>query len=585
LEPRWAYLVTVATIVLLLALACSRRGEAATRFNGNFFLEETYAKGPEGDSSLFQGGLNLDIRPPTKKKLEARLSIRLNYTRSDKESLLNVSPVGNLGIDLSGAGYALNVNHSRFATISSAAQLTETSISRASLSLYPADLPRVTASVSRTESATGGTVTRSDYASFFGDYRYKWMNFRGLLSTDTRATGDQPEQRSDSVLLGAGGSYQVLPKTTLTGDVDFNRFSSESAAGFNTVTVGTTYRLSADTRPFTRLWFTGNFVRTTTDFDSPTATVSRTIQQFSDITGNLDPYPSFRFSTTVGNRRFNDAETFRSVDFTTYAATFHKRVRDGVLLGVVGSRSLESDPAQGKNITDNFGVNTTMDVTPRFALRLNFNVNRSEVRSFVSTKGFDASGTPAERVNFDDRPRGFTFFDLVNNDLYTKASNTPGDWTLTAHIEPITEKYSITKSAQVNAVVTDRTNLAFTYSSSASADGPDIGKTGSQSLNASLTYLANRRTNYGFTGTVSLPESGADAYSLTGTMAYRFSRGHHMSLNYGVREAAGTTDHTMSGTLGLIFRKRVSLELTYAGTKLYTDERTDFLRVRFSKSF
>ena len=568
-----------------LVLATPERGEAITRVNGNYFFEDTIAKGPEDSSNLFQGGVNLDIRPPTKKKLQARLSVRLNYTKSEEDSLLNVSPVGNLGIDLSGEAYTLNLQHSRFATVSSAAQLTETTLSRVALSLSPKDLPRISTSISRTESATGGTVTTSDSASFFGDYRYKWMNFRGGYSTDERTSGGQAGQKSSSVLLGLGGSREILPKTTLTGDFDYSRFSSESATGLETSTVGNAFRLSADTRPFAWLGFAGNFSRTVTDFDTQTATVGRTTQQFSEVTANLDPYPFLRLSGTLGNRRFNDAETLRSVDFTTVAANFNRRVREGVLLGVSGSRSQESDPDQGENVTDNFGANATMDLTPRVAVRLNASVNRSEVRSFVSTKGFDASGTPADRVLFEDRPAGFTFFDVVNNDLYTKNSAAIGDWVLTAHIVPVMEKYSINKSMQVNATPTDKTNLAFVYSSNASSERLDIGSIGNQSLNASLTYLANRRTSYGLSGTASLPESGIKAASATGTMAYRFRRGHQMSLNYGARQAVGRLEQTFSGTLGLVLRKRVNLEFIYSATQLFREEQTDFFRVRFSKSF
>ncbi|MBI5576051.1 MAG: hypothetical protein HY896_06765 [Deltaproteobacteria bacterium] len=585
MKSGWLEILALAAAASLLTAAAPQRAEAITRVNGNFFLDDTYARGPRDDTRLFQGGVNLDLYPPTKKKIQARLSLRLNYTRSDEESVLNVSPVGNLGMDLSGEAFALNLQHSRFSTISSAAQLTETSNSRAALSLSPKDLPRLSASFSRTESATGGSVTSSDTASFFGDYRYKWMNFRGGYSNDRRTSGGQAGLESSTVLLGFGGSYEILPRTTLTGDYDYNRFSATSGAGQETATIGNAFRMSADTRPLPWLGFTGNYSRTDTDFDSPSAAVTRTTQQFSDVTANLDPYPFLRFSGTTGNRRFNDAQTMRSVDFVTYAANVSKQLREGVLLGASGSRSVESDPDQGRNVSDNFGVNSTMDLTQRISLRLNLNANRSESRTFVSTAGYNASGTLADRVLFDDRPPGFTYFDVVGNDLYTKNSTAIGDWVLTAHVEPVTESYSVNKSVQVNAIPTDKTNLALSYSSASSAERLDLGRIGNQNFNTSLSYMANRRTIYGLSGTVSLPETGRSSYSATGTMAYRFRRGHQMSLNYGARQAAGRSDHTFSGTLGLAFRKRVSLELAYSGTQLFREERTDFFRVRFSKSF
>lgn len=585
LKYRWFDILILVVMAPVLLLAVPRRGEAVTRVNGNFFAEDTYARGPEGGSNLFQGGVNLDIFPPTKKKIQARLSVRLNYTKSDEESLLNVSPVGNIGVDLSGEAYALNLQHNRFATVSTAAQLTETKISRAALSLSPKDLPRISTSFSRTESASGGSVTTSDTASIFGDYRYEWMNFRGGYSVDERISGGQAGQQSSSVFFGLGGSREIFPRTTLTGDYDYSRFTSESATGTETSTVGNAFRLSADTRPFAWLGFVGNFSRTDTDFDSPTATVTRITQQFSDISANLDPYSFLRLSATAGNRRFNDAQAPRSVNFTTLGASFNHRLREGILLGVNGSRSAEFDPAQGRNVSDNFGINSTMDLTQRISLRLNLSGNRSEFRTFVSTAGFNASGTPADRALFDDRPPGFTFFDVVNNDLYTKKSATLGDWVLTAHIDPITERYSVNKSVQVNAIPTDKTNVAVTYSSTASSERLDPGKIGNQNVNASLSYMANRRTSYGLSGTASLPEAGSSSYSATGTMAYRFRRGHQMSLNYSARQAAGRSDQAFSGTLGLALRKRASLEFSYSATQLFRNEQTDFFRVRFSKSF
>jgi hypothetical protein len=236
-------------------------------------------------------------------------------------------------------------------------------------------------------------------------------------------------------------------------------------------------------------------------------------------------------------------------------------------------------------VSDNFGLNSTMDLTSRVSLRLNMSVNRSEQRTFVSTKQFDASGTLSDRAAFDNRPAGFTFLDVVNNDLYTKLSATIGDWSASVHIEPITRQYSVNKSLQISAIPTDKTGLTLYYSSSASSDSLDIGKIGNQSLNGTLTYQPNRRTSYGLSGTVSLPQEGKSSYSATGTMSYLFNRGHQLSLNYGTRQSGGRSEDTFSGSLGLSFRKRTRVEMTYSTTNPFKENRTNLYTVRFGKSF
>jgi hypothetical protein len=314
-----------------------------------------------------------------------------------------------------------------------------------------------------------------------------------------------------------------------------------------------------------------------------------TSQQFADVTAQVLPHPSLRLAGTVGNRRFDDVEMTRSVDFTTLSAAFTREIRERVLFGATASRNSESDPSQGTNLTMNFGTNAAADLTSRIALRVNASVSRSESRTFVSARTYSASGSLADRDRLDTDsgglPPGFTFFDTVNYDLYTKSSSAIGDWSLTAHIDPVVGQYAVNRAVQVNAIPTERTSVSVSYASNSSAADLDLGRIGNQSVNGSLSYLATRRSNLGLSGTASLPERGARAYSTTGSYSYRFSRGHQLSLSYGRQVTPVRTSDTFSALLRLSLRKRTSVEVTYFATELFREQLAQFTRIRVSHSF
>lgn len=567
-----------------------RRGEAATQVNGSTFVEDATASRPGDASNVFQTGVNLDVVPPEKRKLKANLNLKFNYVRSDGDELANFSPLGNIALDLAGEVYSLSAQRSQYATVSTAAQLTDTTVSRASFSLVPKDLPRLSASLSRTESQIGtAPESTSDTGSVSANYQYRWVQLRAGYSADRRESGSQPSNESSSLFGGVGASYEVLPATLLAGDVDVSRFEASSAAGSRSSTQTAALRLNADSRPLTWLGLQGNFSRTSTEFDSRGAVLPRTTQQLVDATAAVLPHPSLRLAVTVGNRRFNDVQSARSVDFRTVSAAFSRELRERILFGATASRNLESDPGQGENVTDNFGLNATADVTSRIALRVNTSVSHSENRTFVSSLRFNASGTLADRDRLDadsgGLPAGFTFFDSVHNDLYTKTSSAIGAWALTLHIDPMVGHFSVNRSIQVNATPTDRVTVTLTYASNSSADDLDLGRLGNQSVNGSLSYFATRRSNLGLSGTASMPERGATAYSTTGSYSYRFARGHQMSLSYGRQATAARLNDTFSASLRLGLRKRVSLEATYLSAQLFRGEQTHFARIRLSQSF
>lgn len=584
-------------IVLLVAAAqgivmgLPRRGEAATHVSGSSFAEDAATSRPEDESNLFQTGVNLDVVPATKKNLKANLNMRFNYVRSDEDELTDFSPFGNLGLDLAGESYSLNLQQSRHATLGTTTQLTETTVSRASFSFVPKALPHLSASLSRTESEIGSSpASTTETGSVSADYRYKWAQVRAGYSADRRDSGVQPSNESSSLFVGLGGSYEILPATVLRGDVDLNRFQAKSAGGAESSTDTRVLRLNADSRPLPWLGFTGNLSRSATDFESGTSPLSDTTAQLADVTTTLFPHPSLQLGATVGNRRFNDVQAVRSVDFTTLSALFSREIRERILVGATASRSFESDPGQGRNITDNLGASAAANLTSRIGLRLNASVSRSEDRTFVSSQTFSASGTLADRDRLDrdsgGLPPGFTFFDTVNNDLYTKNSSAIGDWSLTSHIDLVVGSFSANRSIQVNAIPTERMNLSLSYASNASADNlVALRRVGNQSLNGSFSYLATRRSNLGLSGTASVPKSGNTAYSATGSYSYRFVRGHQMSLTYGRQVAAARRIDSLSATLRLSLRKRTSLDLTYLATQLFQEKQTHFTRVRVSHSF
>lgn len=571
---------SIAVIIPFLLLAAPPGAGAMTRVSGNYFLEATSASGPQGSTSLVAGGVNFSIEPQTTKQLHIRLGVPLTFEISDGERNTKAAPIGNFGADLAGEWFAVGLQYGRYATISSSAELIESTSSRASFSLAAPDLPRLALNYSKTETATGGVSSRVDGFSVFGDYRFKGMNFRMGQTTSTTVTGDAAPYRYSSLLLGAGGSYEILPLTVLSFDDDFNRTVSGRSGAEEAVYLANTFRMSAGSRPFEWLGLGGSFFNAASDYETGSAE-----QQVQELSVSLYPSRTLSLSTSAGNRSFDDAGARRSVDFRTMGASFSDRVVDAVVLGLNAARSYESDPGQGRNISDNYGMNARMDVMPGISGVAAMGVSRSENREFASVKKYDAYGTLAERAQYDDRPAGFTFFDIVNNDLYTKNSPAPGDWSLPVHIEPVARRYGVSKSAQVNMAPTDRTSLSLSWSSSSSSDELDLAGPGSRNVSGFLTWLPNRRVSCSVYWIISVSENGNRANSTSTALSYRFFRGHQMNMNYSRQNSGGTVADTLSGTLGLTIGKRASMQIIYAASQRGEEKATTFLKVGISQSF
>lgn len=572
-----------------LPFAFSGNAEAVTRVNGNFSLEETYASGPEGSTNALEGGVNLDITPQTRKNLRSRFTLPLRFSISDSGNTQRLAPAGMFAVDLGGESYNVNLQYGRTVTVSSTAELTDSTTSRAAFSLLLPDLPKLFASYSNTESTTGATTTDTDSFSLFSDYRYQWLTVKGGYSASGRSSGGTAPLHSSSLLFGMGANHEVLPRTSLSADYDFSRSSSDAAGADATVNLTHAFRMNMDSRPLAWFGLSGNFTSTVTDFNRESSE-----QRFTEFSATLYPYHSLRFYGTVGERSFNDLDTPRKVSFTTLGAGYSDRLFDKVQLGASLSRSMEEDLSQGKNQRDNMGINLVTDLTPLISVRGSLSVNRNGNEQFVSAKRFDADGTIAERDALAadptaNLPPGFIFFDAVNGDLYTllipfdPLTSGPAVWSLPVHL--VTEQFSVSKNVQVNMTPTDKTVVAVSYTSNAASDSLDLGKAGSQSLNGSLTYAATRRASYSLSGTAGIPEVGDVTYSGTATMAYRFIRRHQMNLGYSRQSAAGKIADTASGSFTFALRKNAGLELLFAVSQLFEQDQRYFIKARFTTSF
>ncbi len=580
MSPRWCKILSLAVIIPYLLFTSPRRAAALTRVSGNYYLEETRISGPEGSADLLAGGINFVIEPQTTKRLHLRLSVPFRFEIADGERSTKTSPIGNFAADIAGEWFTLNLQRGEYVTLSSSAQRTESTFSTEAYSLAVPDLPRLAVNHSKTETTSGTVSSEVEGLSVFSDYRYKGMNFRAGHVGSTVTTGDSAPVRYSSLLLGMGGSYELAPRTVLSFDDDFNRYVQGRSGSDGSMSTTNNFRMSAVSRPYEWLGLGGNLFRSAVHSES-----GSTDQQSRELSVTLYPRRSLSLTTLAGNRSFTEAGTQRRVDYWTVGAAFSDRVIETILLGLNATRTYESDPSQGRNISDNYSVNALMNIAPGISATAVLGVSRQENRQFVSTKTYDAAGTLAERAQYDDRPAGFTFFDIVNNDLYTKNSPAPGDWSLPVHIEPVTKQYGVTKNLQVIMIPTDKTNLTLSYSSTFSSEKLDLTGAGSQSLRGSLTYLPNRRTSYSIFETVNLSESGSRAYATSANMSYRFFKGHLMNLNYTRQESGGKVVETFSGTLGLTIARRTSMQIVYVLSQPGKEDETYFLKAGISRSF
>ncbi len=570
----------------LLVAVGPRTARALTEYSGDVFAEDTYISGDGASRNLLQSGVNLSIKPAIKKHLDARLNLRLDYTNADGKWLWNVSPIGNLSVDLRAEDYSLNLRHARTITVTTAAELVENDTYRVAATIFPEYWPRITTSYSRREqrleNSDGST---SDLYSLFADYDYRHLNLRGGYNHQKRSSAGSASIVTDTFLIGGGVNLEVLTGAVVTGEFDLSRYDSEAQVGPDTASTNYATRLGLDVRRSQWYGFTGNFTRDQTDSDSDNLGDISTVSQYFDLTGTLYPFYGMRLWTTIGNRSFDDFEGNRDIDYLTVGGAWNRHVTDEIRFNLTGTHIRESGTDQGKNTRDAVGLTTIFDVIPNALLRLGLNITRNDVPSFVSAKGYDASGPLITRSEFDDRPAGFTFLDTDNNDVYTKNSGL-GDWSEPVHIEPPPDqRFLINRTVQANLRPTSRVNIALFYSFSGSSSRLDLLKVETQTVNGSLSYQANRRTSYSLTGNFSDSKTSSSRYAVTAGINYRFRRGHRINLTYGRRTGAGAGSDLFTSSLRLVLRKRSSLETVYSVSELFENDRDHSFRVRYRHGF
>lgn len=587
-------------ISLLLVFHSGLPAHAYTRVDGLFSLENAYGANQDNTTNLFKSGISLSFRPPTKKSLDTRVNVRLDYTNADGDSLWNLSPIGNLGVDMAGDNFALNLQHLRTATITTDAELVESKTYRASLTLSPDYWPRMTASYSHLEQVTDGVDTSIvDLYSFYADYGFRhWLNLRTGFDLQDRDSGAN-QTSSNSMLLGVSINRELLARTQLTADTNFVRSSSESQTGLKTTNVNTGFRVGIESRPVPLLGLGGRFAIDTTSNESALTADSSTTNRNYDLTATLYPMFGTRIWSTFGNRTFEGETDDRSVDYLTFGGNLNRDLTDKISLNLTASRSFEYDPDQGDNTRDTLGFNSLLDLTPRTSLRFNLNVTRNESPGFIRTEGYDFTGNQGERENLTEDDQlvddnilsdGDTFYEEESSLLYTYEENDvsldPGVWVNPVRVDPPSEeKFYVTKSLQLNLQATDKLSLILFYSLSGSSEQLNLLKSDRQTLNSSLVYQPNRRTSYSMTGNYSSSSGGRDNYNGTLGINYRFFRGDQLNLSYGMRTVNDETSDSFSAGLRLAFPKRSNLELTYSGSQVFQEDQTYFLRARFTHTF
>lgn len=575
-------------LVVALTLINTVPAGAYTKWNGLFFLENTHASNPDNTTNLFQSGVNLSIRPPTKKNLNTLLSIRLDYTNADGESLWNVSPIGNLAVDMSGDTFALNLQHIRTATITTAAELVENKTYRVSLSLFPEYWPTITTRYSRLENAIDGKdYATSDLYSIYADYDFRrWLNVRTGYDYQKRTTGNSGKIDTQSLLLGLGINRQIMARTQLTGDASYVHNTSDASSGFNTTSDSYALRLGVESRPSPWFGVGSHYSLDIADSKSGTSSNVTTESQYYDLTGSVYPLYGARLWGTLGNRTYDGETDNRSVDYFTMGGSLNRDIGEKASLNVTGTHTLEQDPDLGDNTRDSISLSSLIDLTPRSSLNFSINITRNESPAFINTAVYDASGPLAIRDLYDDEPAGFTFFDTDNDDLYTKISIFHADWSEPVRVDPPNEKkFFINKTVQTNLQVTDNLTVTLYGGFNSSSKDFDLLAVDRKIFNGTLLYQPNRRTSYSMTGSYSMNEDRADNYNGTFSVNYRLWRGHQLNMSYGRRTVNREPADTFIGNLRLILPKRSNLELIYAASQLFDDEQTDYVRVRFTHSF
>lgn len=579
--PQLRCLICAVFVPSLILLSATQAG-AFARWSGSYFLQDSYSVAGEESVNLFSAGLNLNVKPATKKMLNTQLTAQFRYTTANGEVLWNASPLGNIHFSLIEPGYALRIENIRQASLNTAAQLVQSNSTTIGLTWQRESLPAVDANWSIHETSSNGREARVDTYSMRTSYQFHWLNFRaGYAMSESQSDGGN-RFTSKSYAYGVGGSYPVFPRTTISGDLGFtgNSSSGESSSGRS-------INLGFSSAPLPWINLGGQYNSTMNSLNTRNTSSTR---QFN--VGILPPLSWLRVSTSAGRQEFNDRGGSRAVDFVTLSATFDRRLRENIDFNTTVSRSWQDDPEQGRNISDSISLNTGMQITPRIFFGASLTVGRSEVPGFVSgqePQKPDASGPFADRSLYDTKPAGFIFLDTDNRVLYIRDPFSPTGWSDPTPYEPPPdriERFSISKSARFSARITDRSAFSILYAANASGEKLDLLAAENERLSGSLSYRGNARTNYSLSGSASFSERGSTSYGASASITYVFLHGHRMDLNYGVqfpedKKSSDSFSANFTASLG----RRGAFRLTYSTSQLFEREQSTFVKASFNRNF
>lgn len=588
------YFSCILMTIALMILSIPSEGETSTRVNGNYSLLSSFGTG-ENEPLLIDSGVNLQVIPAIR-KINTTLNIpfRFTYTAAGGKSDFKPLATGVYSIDLSdlsGEYYNVNLQYGRFLVVNNDAQLTDTTIMQAGLSVRETQLPGFSINLTKTESTVAGKTTSTETTSFLTNYGYSFKYLGTDFSTGYSLTKSLPaDELAHGFNFRVARTTEIFPSTNLSVVYDFIRSIRKSNNPNVEDSSTTTHSANAVLNSTPIEWLNLN---TSYHLSSSDSTSTKNDQQSLEITPSFLVVPRFRISPSVGYRAFDDAGKRRSITFYGISGDYSVALQEKVLLGMRGSRFYEADPGQGKNAKDDFGLNSVIDLLPGVAVRLGVDITRRDNASFVNTKFFDASGTLAERDNLasftsnNKLKSGFVFFDTANNDLYTlidpATATSAAVWSAPAHFEPTREEFTVAKNLQINMIPTERSNVSLTYTSSAQSGRLDMIKAGSQTLSGAFTYYPNRRTSFNLSGTASFPEGTQSSFSVVTGISYNFFKGQRMNLSFAY--PTGDKQGTLSGGFNIPLRKRTQLGINYSIANFLADKQDYLVTFNLSRSF
>lgn len=566
--------------IALMILLIPREGEASTRFSRNLSLLSSIGSGGN-QPLLLEAGLNVQVIPAIRKiNTTINIPFRFTYTAAGGKSDFKPLATGVYSIDLSdlsGEYYNVNLQYGRFLVVNNDSQLTDNTIMQAGLSVKQTQLPGFSIYLTKTESSVNGKTTSAETTSLLTNYGYNFKYLGTDFSAAYSLTKSLPaNELTHGLDFTVARTTEIFPSTSMTVVYNFGRSIRDSNNPDLESSSSTTHIFNArlNSTPVEWLNLNANYHQSISD-----STSAKNNQQTTELTPSFLVFPSFKISPSAGLRSFDDAGKRRNITFYGISGDYSVAMQEKVLLAMRGSRFYESDPGQGDDARDNFGLNSVIDLLPGVAVRLGVDITRRDNANFVNTKFFDAAGTLAARDNLasfasnNKLNSGFVFFDTINNDLYTlidpATATSAAVWSAPAHFEPTKEEFTVAKNLQISMIPTERSNISLTYTSSAQSGRLDMIKAGSQTVSGAFTYYPNRRTSFNLSGTASFPEGSKNSFSTVTGLSYNFFKGQRMNLNFAY--PTGDKEGTLSGGFSIPFRKKTQLGFNYSITDLLGD--------------